>query len=42
MTTYDRLRVPEHLAPGEYVLSFRYDCEASAQVWSSCADVTIG
>lgn len=41
VTTYDRLRVPEALAAGEYVLSFRYDCESTAQVWNSCADVTI-
>jgi hypothetical protein len=41
ITTYDQLRVPEHLPPGEYVLGFRWDCEASAQVWQSCADVTI-
>merc|ERR550514_909981 len=38
---YDPLRVPEHLEPGEYVLGFRWDCESSAQVWQSCADVKI-
>jgi hypothetical protein len=32
ITMYDQLRVPAHLAPGEYVLGFRWDCEASAQV----------
>merc|ERR1719263_1235309 len=41
VTTYDQLRVPEHLEPGEYVLGFRWDCESSAQIWQSCADVTI-
>ena len=41
LTMYDYLRVPEHLEPGEYVLGFRWDCEASAQVWQSCADVKI-
>ena len=41
ITIYDQLRVPAHLAPGEYVLGLRYDCEASAQVWASCADVVI-
>merc|ERR1712183_47909 len=41
ITMYDYLRVPEHLKPGEYVLGFRWDCEASAQVWQSCADVTV-
>jgi hypothetical protein len=38
---YDVVKVPVGLAPGKYVLGFRYDCEATAQVWSSCADVTI-
>ena len=41
ITMYDYLRVPEHLAPGDYVLGFRWDCETSAQVWQSCADVKI-
>jgi len=41
ITFYDQLRVPEHLEPGEYVLGFRWDCELTAQVWQSCADVTI-
>jgi hypothetical protein len=37
----DALMVPADIAPGEYVLGFRYDCEMTAQVWSSCADITI-
>eukprot|EP00038_Savillea_parva_P017602 m.21074 g.21074 ORF g.21074 m.21074 type:complete len:358 (+) comp3855_c0_seq1:52-1125(+) len=37
----DLLKVPEDIAPGPYVLGFRYDCEATAQVWSSCADIVI-
>jgi len=41
ITIYDQLHVPEHLEPGEYVLGLRYDCEASAQVWNSCADIII-
>jgi len=41
ITIYDQLRVPEHLPPGDYVLGLRWDCETSAQVWQSCADVTI-
>jgi len=40
-TFYDQLRIPAAVTPGEYVLGFRWDCEASAQVWQSCADVTI-
>lgn len=38
----DKLRVPEHLEPGDYVLGFRWDCEQLPQVWSQCADVKIG
>jgi len=41
ITIYDKLLVPEHLPPGEYVLGLRWDCETSAQVWQSCADITI-
>ena len=29
------------MPPGRYVLSWRLDCEETAQVWSSCADVNI-
>ena len=32
---------PADLEPGEWVLGLRWDCEKSAQVWQSCADVTI-
>merc|ERR1712194_487483 len=39
-TIYDQLRVPAYLEPGEYVLGLRYDCEKSAQIWQSCADIT--
>jgi len=38
---YDVLKVPKGLAPGDYVLGWRYDCEATAQVWSNCADITL-
>jgi len=37
----DKLTVPTDLAPGAYVLSWRWDCEAADQVWNSCADLTI-
>jgi len=40
ITVYDYLRVPE-VPAGEYVLGFRWDCETSAQIWQSCADVKI-
>ena len=41
ITMYDYLKVPAHLSPGEYVLGLRWDCESSAQVWQSCADITV-
>ncbi|OEU08226.1 Fasciclin-domain-containing protein [Fragilariopsis cylindrus CCMP1102] len=36
----DKLEVPEGLS-GDYVVSWRWDAEQSAQVWTSCAIVTI-
>jgi hypothetical protein len=36
----DKVQVPE-LVPGKYVLSFRWDCEQTPQVWASCANVEI-
>jgi hypothetical protein len=37
----DTVKVPAGLKPGRYVLGFRYDCEATAQVWQQCADVEL-
>jgi len=37
----DRVVLPEELATGDYVLSWRWDCEGTNQVWANCADVTI-
>lgn len=37
----DYVRVPAGLASGDYVLGWRWDCEATAQVWSACADITV-
>lgn len=37
----DQVIIPKNLKPGDYVLGWRWDCEESSQVWSSCADVTI-
>jgi len=37
----DKVRVPADTPPGEYVLGWRWDCEQTAQVWQSCADITI-
>jgi len=37
----DTVKIPSTLKPGKYVLGWRYDCEATAQVWQNCADVTL-
>ena len=37
----DLVEVPEDLEPGEYVLSFRWDCLHSPQVWNSCSNIVI-
>ena len=37
----DVLRVPEETRPGAYVLGWRWDVEETAQVWSSCSDITV-
>lgn len=37
----DFVLIPEGLAPGQYVLGWRWDCEESNQIWQSCSDVTI-
>jgi len=35
----DQVHVPDTI--GEYVLSWRWDCEETDQVWNSCADIVI-
>lgn len=35
----DRVRVPD--VEGHYVLSWRWDCEQTPQVWNSCSDIII-
>jgi len=37
----DQVNVPMDLEVGEYVLSFRWDCEQTPQVWTQCADITV-
>ena len=37
----DLVEVPEDLEPGDYVLSFRWDCQRTPQVWNSCANIKI-
>jgi len=41
ISVVDVLRIPLDTPPGEYVLGWRWDVEETAQVWSSCSDVTI-
>eukprot|EP00966_Prymnesium_polylepis_P163563 3780762-Prymnesium_polylepis.1 len=35
VTILDTVRVPADVPPGEYVLSWRWDCELTAQVWNA-------
>jgi len=37
----EEVALPSHLVPGEYMLSWRWDCEKSSQVWFTCADITV-
>ena len=37
----DTIHLPHELLAGDYVLGWRWDCEESTQIWSSCSDVTI-
>ena len=36
----DKVKVPD-VEVGTYVVSWRWDCEASPQVWSGCSNVEI-
>lgn len=37
----DRLQVPSNLPTGDYVISWRWDVEQGAQVWTTCGDIEI-
>jgi len=37
----DKVKIPVGLEPGEYVLSFRWDCKCSPQVWAACSNILI-
>merc|ERR1719367_557786 len=37
----DQLVVPTTIPPGDYVLSWRWDCEQTKQVWSQCSNIKI-
>ena len=41
ISVVDVLEIPADTTPGEYVLGWRWDVEETAQVWSSCSDITI-
>merc|ERR1711970_834727 len=37
----DYIEVPPSLEPGDYVLSFRWDCQQTSQIWNVCANIEI-
>lgn len=37
----DLVQMPADLPAGKYVLSHRWDCEQTMQVWSSCTDFSL-
>jgi hypothetical protein len=37
----DQVKIPADLPGGEYVLSLRWDCEQTPQIWAQCSDFTI-
>ena len=37
----DLVQVPEDIPAGRYILSFRWECQYSPQIWSSCANIDI-
>jgi len=37
----DLVQIPADLPAGDYVLSFRWDCEQTPQIWANCADIKI-
>jgi hypothetical protein len=37
----DRVILPKDLPAGDYLISWRWDCENTAQVWTNCGDVTL-
>lgn len=37
----DKVKIPADLVPGKYVLSFRWDCEQTPQVWNTCSDIEV-
>lgn len=40
-TVIDKVFIPKSLEPGNYILSFRWDCEQTPQVWNTCASLRL-
>ena len=40
-SVWDTVEIPADLSDGEYLLSFRWDCEYTQQVWLNCGDVVV-
>jgi len=40
-TLMDLVLVPAHLEPGNYILSFRWDCEQTSQIWNACSSISV-
>lgn len=40
-TVIDKIKIPSSLEHGEYVLSLRWDCKCSPQVWAFCSNIRI-
>merc|ERR1719150_983030 len=40
-TIGDTLQIPKNIKPGKYVLSWRWDCEQTSQVWFTCSDLDV-
>ena len=37
----DEVVVPDDIEVGDYVLSFRWDCEQTPQVWNACSTIKV-
>lgn len=37
----DTVVVPRDIAPGPYLVAWRWDCEQTTQIWQNCADIVI-
>ena len=40
-TVMDEVIVPMDIEPGDYALSFRWDCEQTPQIWNACSSIRI-